>query len=114
MKKSRRLISILAGAAMTAAMMSVMTGGAAAEGAALDSNWQYKTMVDGFEFGSKDDSGYTQYLGSAGNSGYGAKVTEGGYKGSNQFTMYSKGTKSVYAQPLISIPGFQDVNTEFV
>ena len=33
MKKSRRLISILAGAAMTAAMMSVMTGGAAAEGA---------------------------------------------------------------------------------
>ncbi len=34
MKKSRRLISILAGAAMTAAMMSVMTGGAAAGGAA--------------------------------------------------------------------------------
>lgn len=83
----------------------------------VNPNWQYKVMLDfeelnpGFEFGGKDDEGYSLYLKDA--TKFGGRVGKNGYKGSNTFELYSKADKSGYAQPLINTLGFNEKNTEF-
>lgn len=114
----KKFLSGLLCAAMTASLFTVMSGGASADSTAVDSSWQYKTMVDfedlqvGYQFGGTSDpcSLYVER-----GEGWQAKVNTGGYKGSNCFYLYSKGDKTgTYAQPLINASGFTNKNTEFV
>lgn len=114
----RKFLSGLLCAAMTASLFTVMSGGASADSTAVDSSWQYKTMVDfedlsvGYQFGGTTDP-CSQHVETG--EGWQAKVNTGGYKGSNCFYLYSKGDKKgTYAQPLINALGFQNKNTEFL
>ncbi len=113
----KKVLSALACSVLAASVIPTVPVSAASAAPDVDANWQYKTLVDfeelmsGFQFGGKEDVGYTLYLNDA--VKFGARVGEGGYKGSNTFEIYANGDKSVYAQPLINVAGFSEKNTEF-